>query len=168
MNPSDNYPDMNPHKSAITDPANRRQFFERLARSTAALATLPALLNPTAAFAADADAKTNRVVSGRVCTPRSGTARSIEGNLGSATVARWAAFPFLDHLWQQCLSGAATAGFIGENLRYDLESTTALTSVNRQPVAGATNVLGDGSTKTFINPPASDPAKFFRLKVRLE
>lgn len=63
---------------------------------------------------------------------------------------------------------ATTAGFIGENLRYDLESTTDLATVNWQPVAGATNVLGDGSPKTFINPPSTAPVKFFRLKVRLE
>ncbi len=63
---------------------------------------------------------------------------------------------------------AATAGFIGENLRYDLESTTELTPANWQPVAGIINVLGDGSQKTFTNPPSSAPAKFFRLKLRLE
>ena len=63
---------------------------------------------------------------------------------------------------------ATTAGFIGENLRYDLESTTALTPVNWQPVAGVTNILGDGIPKTFTNPPSSAPAKFFRLKLRLE
>jgi hypothetical protein len=59
-------------------------------------------------------------------------------------------------------------GFIGKNLRYDLESTTELTPVDWQPVPGVTNILGDGSPKTFINPPSSAPAKFFRLKLRLE
>ena len=63
---------------------------------------------------------------------------------------------------------ATTAGFIGETLRCDLESATDLATVNWQPVAGATNVLGDGSPKTFTNPPSTDLAKFFRLKVRLE
>ena len=63
---------------------------------------------------------------------------------------------------------AATAGFIGKNLRYDLESSTDLAPGNWQLVAGATNVLGDGSTKTFIYPLSSAPTKFFRLKVRLE
>lgn len=63
---------------------------------------------------------------------------------------------------------AATAGFIGENLRYDLESTAELTPVNWHPVPGVTNILGDGSPKTFTNPPSSAPTKFFRLKVRLE
>ena len=63
---------------------------------------------------------------------------------------------------------ATTAGFIGENLRYDLESTTELTPANWQPVAGITNVLGDGIPKTFTNPPSSALAKFFRLKLRLE
>lgn len=43
---------------------NRREFLGQLARSTAALATLPALVNPATGFAADADAKTNRAVSG--------------------------------------------------------------------------------------------------------
>ncbi len=63
---------------------------------------------------------------------------------------------------------AATAGFIGKSLRYDLQSRTNLAPGNWQPVAGATNLLGDGSTRTFNYPLSSGPTKFFRLKVRLE
>ena len=62
---------------------------------------------------------------------------------------------------------AATAGFIGKSLRYDLQSRTNLAPGNWQLVAGATNVLGDGNTKTFIHSPSS-AAEFFRLGVRLE
>ena len=63
---------------------------------------------------------------------------------------------------------AATAGFISKNLRYDLQSSADLAPGNWQPVAGATNLLGDGSTRTFNYPLSSGPTKFFRLKVRLE
>src|SRR5688572_24491042 len=48
---------MNPPISADSDRASRRQFLERLTHSTVALATLPALLTPSGAGAADAVAK---------------------------------------------------------------------------------------------------------------
>ncbi len=55
---------MNPPISAVTDPASRRQFLERLARSTAALAAVPALVSPGAALADDAVAKPGHGASG--------------------------------------------------------------------------------------------------------
>ena len=58
------YSDMNQSISAATEPANRRQFLEHLARSTAALAALPALLSPGPALADDAVAKPGHSASG--------------------------------------------------------------------------------------------------------
>lgn len=60
---------------------------------------------------------------------------------------------------------AATAGFLHKNLRYGLESKIDLAESDWQGVMGATNVLGDGSLKTFMQTPSSEPRKFFRLKV---
>lgn len=62
---------------------------------------------------------------------------------------------------------AATAGFIGKNLRYDLESTTVLTPVNWQPVAGVTNVLGEGSPKYSPTRPPDRASEVLSLKKRL-
>ena len=58
------YSDMNQSISAATEPANRRQFLEHHARSTAALAALPALLSPGPARADDAVAKPGHSASG--------------------------------------------------------------------------------------------------------
>ena len=55
---------MNPPTSTVLDPASRRQFLDRLTRSTAALAALPVLFSPDTVIAADAVAKPGRSDSG--------------------------------------------------------------------------------------------------------
>jgi hypothetical protein len=60
-----------------------------------------------------------------------------------------------------------TAGFIGKNLFYDLESCTNLATGSWQGLSGATNLLGDNSTKAITNSSAL-ASRSFRLKVRLE
>lgn len=62
---------------------------------------------------------------------------------------------------------AATAGFQGKSLRYDLQSRTNLAPGDWRLVPGATNVMGDGTTKTFFYTPSS-AREFFRSEVRLE
>ena len=60
-----------------------------------------------------------------------------------------------------------TAGFVSNNLLYDLESSPNLSTENWQGVSGYTNLLGDNTARSFTNLPGN-PAKFYRVAVRLQ
>lgn len=60
-----------------------------------------------------------------------------------------------------------TAGFVSNNLIYNLESRTDLTTGSWQGVSGYANLPGDNTAKSFTNLP-SNPAKFYRVGVQLQ
>lgn len=75
---------MNPPASTLIEPASRRQFLERCARSTAALGTLPLLFSPDPLLATDAVAKPESIASGSQRRWR--TAFGLNGFQSSETV----------------------------------------------------------------------------------
>jgi hypothetical protein len=64
------------------------------------------------------------------------------------------------------VTGAA-AGFISNNLVYNLECRTNLTAGNWLDVPGWTNIIGDGLLKFFTNQPGGTAA-FYRVGVQLQ
>ena len=61
-------------------------------------------------------------------------------------------------------TNAAVGGTL--NRYYNLEDCTNLEAGGWQLVPGATNVVGDNTTKTYTN--TVNPADFYRVKVRLQ
>jgi len=99
---------MNPSTPAVIDPTSRRRFLERLARSTAALAALPALHTPGGASAADAVAKPGHSAGGNQRRWR--TAFGLNGFQSSESVFKHT-FP----IWE-VLEFAQEQGFEGIEL----------------------------------------------------
>jgi len=64
------------------------------------------------------------------------------------------------------MSGA-TAGYVGNNLLYDLEDCTNPVAGNWRGVPGFTNVVGDDSVKLFTNV-MNDNDRLYRLRVSLQ
>ena len=61
----------------------------------------------------------------------------------------------------------ATAGFIANNLLYDLQSRPSLTTGGWQGVAGYTNVIGDNLPRSCTNSPSAS-ALSYRVGLRLQ
>lgn len=64
-------------------------------------------------------------------------------------------------------TSANTAGYPGQSLLYDLQSSPWMPATNWDFVPGFTNILGDDQTKILTNPPFLD-STFFRLRVRVQ